>query len=231
MSRAYRQPDGVPAGLRIGSPWVVLGRASRLILLLGTTACALVGALTTPPYVVLLFAPGFGLLVSVMAASIILGFRELAAARRAIVLSGAWGALLVPALAGVGVLAAGGAVIMFVLMVVGAVVAASWITETCSSTDWRSETALHDETEMDEDKLRPFISAMPTSTLLREWRRTGERLQPGKDPQLRVAAVHLRTLLLEELSRRDPAGVDRWLSKGDEDTPDRYLRDDWSASP
>jgi hypothetical protein len=80
------------------SPWVLLGRASRLILLLGITACALVGALTTPPYVVLLVAPAFGLLVSGVAAVLILGFKEPTAAHRTIVLSGAWAALIVPAL-------------------------------------------------------------------------------------------------------------------------------------
>jgi hypothetical protein len=229
MSRACRQPDG--AGLSIGSPWVLLGRASRLILLLGTSACALVGALTTPPYVVLVFAPAFGLLVSLMATSIILGFREFAAARRVIVLAGAWGALLVPALAGIGVLAAGGAVIMFVLMVLGSVVAVSWITQTCGAPDRSSKPGTTDERAMDEDELRLFIGALPTSSLLREWHRTGERLRPGANPQQRITAIRLRTVLLEELSRRDPAGVDRWLSEGDEDAPDQYVRGDWSASP
>jgi len=231
MSRASGRPDATPAG-RIGRPsWALIARACRVTLLLGVSACAFVGALTTPPYVVLLFAPGFGLLVSIMAASIILGFRELKAARRAIVLSGAWGALLVPALAGVGVLAAGGAVIMFVLMVVGAVLAASWITETCSPSDRNAETALHDDMGMDEGELRQFIGVLPTSTLLREWRRTGERLRPGSDPRQRTVAVRLRVLLLEELSCRDPAGVDRWLSEGDEDAPDQYVRGDRGSSP
>jgi hypothetical protein len=213
------------------SPWVLLGRASRLILLLGITACALVGALTTPPYVVLLVAPAFGLLVSGVAAVLILGFKEPTAAHRTIVLSGAWAALIVPALAGMGALATGGAVIMFVLMVIGSVVAASWITETCASSDGSSELGMNDETGMDEGELRLFIGALPTSLLLREWRRTGERLRPGKDPQQHLRAIRLRTMLLEELSRRDPAGVDLWLNAGDNDAPDQYVRDDSSASP
>ena len=231
MSRACSQPDGTPAGLRIGSPWVLLGRASRLILLLGTTACALVGALTTPPYVVLLVAPAFGLAVSGVAAVLVLGFQEPTAGHRTIVLSGAWAALIVPALAGMGALATGGAVIMFVLMVIGSVLAASWITETCAPSDGNSEPGMNDETGMDEDELRLFIGALPTSSLLREWPRTGERLRPGKDPHQHLMAIRLRTLLLEELSRRDPAGVELWLNAGGNNAPDQYVRDDSSASP
>lgn len=105
VSRACRQPDGTPAGPRIGSPWGLLGRASRLILLLVITDCALVGALTTPPYVVLLVEPAFGLLVSGVAAVLIRAFSESAEAPKTIVLSGAWATLVVPALAGMGALA------------------------------------------------------------------------------------------------------------------------------
>ena len=231
MSRARSQPCGASAG-RIGrSSWALLDRSCRLTLLLGLTTWALVGALTTPAYVVLLIAPAFGLLVSGVAATISLGFPEQVAARRAIVLSGAWAALLVPALAGMGVLADGGVVIMFVLMVIGAVVAASAITESCASSRQRPDTRMDDGPVADEDELRQFIGALPTSSLLREWRHTGERLRPGSDPQQRTAAVRLRVLLLEELSCRDPAGVDLWLSEGDEDAPDQYVRGDWSASP
>jgi hypothetical protein len=84
---------------------------------------------------------------------------------------------------------------------------------------------------MDEGELRLLITALPTSSLLREWRRTSERLRRGKAPQQHLMAIRLRTLLLEELSRRDPAGVDLWLSAGGNDAPDQYIRDDSSASP
>jgi hypothetical protein len=215
----------------MGAPWGLLGRASRSILLLGTTACALVGALTTPPYVVLLVAPALGLAVSGVAALLVLAFQEPTAAHRTIVLSGAWAALIVPALAGMGALATGGAVIMFVLMVIGSVVAVSSITETCASSGGSSEPGMNEQTGMDEGELRLFIGALPTSSLMREWRRTGERLRPGKDPRQHLEAIRLRTLLLEELSRRDPAGVDRWLSAGGDDAPDQYVRGDSSASP
>jgi hypothetical protein len=188
------------------------------------TACALVGALTTPAYVVLVAAPGFALIVGGAAASVILGFRELAPARRIIVLCGAWAALLVPAFAGMGALAEGGAVIAFVSMVVGCVVAASWIADTCASSGENAQKGI------DEEQLREFIRALPTSMLLREWRSTCEHLPAAADPERRAEAIRVRTLLLEELSRRDPAGVTRWLSEGDEDAPEQYLRGDSGAT-
>jgi hypothetical protein len=66
--------------------------------------------------------------------------------------------------------------------------------------------------------------------LLREWRSTGEHMQAGADPERRAEAIRVRTLLLEELSCRDPAGVTRWLSEGDEDAPEQYLRGDSDAT-
>jgi hypothetical protein len=206
------------------SAWDRFGRACRLVLLLAMTACALVGALTTPAYVVLLAAPAFGLILGGAAASVSLSFQELASARRVIVLCGAWAALFVPAVAGMGALAEGGAVIAFALMVVGCVVATSWIADTCASSGGSAEHRIDDE------QLREFIRAIPTSMLLHEWRSTCERMPAAADPERRADAIRVRTLLLEELSRRDPAGVTRWLSEGDEDAPEQYLRGDSGAS-
>jgi len=73
--------------------------------------------------------------------------------------------------------------------------------------------------------MQQFIQVLPTSMLLREWRSAGEHLWPGANPGRRAAAVLVRNLLLEELSRRDPEGVARWLSDGDEEAPERYLGD------
>jgi hypothetical protein len=195
------------------------------VLLLGVTACALVGASTTPAYVVLVLAPVLGAFVAGVVALLAVGSVDKASVRRAALLSGAWAALLVPALAGAGSLGTGGAVIMFTLMALGAVVSGRWIVETCDPSGEGAETG------RDEEQLRQLLRVLPTSMLLREWRSTGEHLQTGADQDRRAEAVLVRILLLEELSRRDPAGVARWLSEGDDDAPEQFLRGDPTATP
>ena len=54
-------------------------------------------------------------------------------------------------------------------------------------------------------------------------------MRTGADPDRRGEAIVIRGLLLEELSRRDPVGVDRWL-EGEEDAPEQYLRGDSDAA-
>jgi MFS family permease len=224
MPDAGRGPGRTSVSRPGGSLWVLFGRACRPILLLGVTGCALVGALTTPPYVVLVISTIFGIFVAGGVAILSVGLVDMLSARRTILLSGAWAALLVPAAAGVGALGPAGGGVAVALMGLCVVVVSSWIAETCDPSDWA-------ETGMDVDQLQQFIHVLPTSMLLREWRATGEHLQPGADLYRRAQAVQVRTLLMEELSRRDPVGVGRWLSEGDEDAPERYVRGDWSASP
>jgi hypothetical protein len=38
-------------------------------------------------------------------------------------------------------------------------------------------------------------------------------------------------LLLEEMSRRDPAGIERWLQEGAGGLPDRHIRRDTGSAP
>jgi hypothetical protein len=70
--------------------------------------------------------------------------------------------------------------------------------------------------------LRRVLPDLPDEVLLREWRASALRLGPDVDPGTRAAAVELRALLIDELSRRDPAGVERWLRAGGSD-PDPHL--------
>jgi hypothetical protein len=195
------------------------------VLLLGLTACAVVGALTTPAYVVLVLAPLLGVFVAGVVAILSIASVDAASVRRPVLLSGAWAALLVPALAGAGVFGTGGAVLMFGLMVLGVVVCGHWIVESCDPDGEQGEPGT------DEEQLRQLLRVLPTSMLLREWRSTVDPVRLGAEPERRARAVRLRTLLLEELTRRDPAGVARWLIEGDEDSPEHYLRGDSSASP
>ena len=239
MSQASRKPGGAGVG-RAGRYLGVLGRrVCRRALLVGVTACALVGALTSPAYVALVVAPAFGIVAAGVVAILGVDIVQKVSVRRAAVLSAAWAALLVPALAGVGVLGNAGVMILFALMVVGAVLTGSWIVETCAPSREIAETsrgaaqagraAARPGTGV--AQLRQLIRVLPTSMLLNEWRSTGEHMQTGAARERRAEAVLVRTLLLEELSRRDPAGVERWLSEGDEDAPEQYLRGDSTASP
>jgi hypothetical protein len=150
-------------------------------------------------------------------------FPEARSARRAVVFSATGTALLVPCLTGLGEFGTAGTVAAVMLMILGCVVVAGWIAE--QSEPPARETA----PDLDVDELQQFLEVLPTSMLLREWRVAGEHVQPGSDGNRRAEAVLVRTLLLEELSRRDPVGVARWLSEGDEEAPEQYLLGDSDA--
>jgi hypothetical protein len=63
---------------------------------------------------------------------------------------------------------------------------------------------------------------MATSRLLEQWHSSEEGLYCG-DPHRRLAAVQLRALVLDELSRRDPAGVERWVMEDGVGLPPRHV--------
>jgi hypothetical protein len=221
MSSTSQWPDGSPV-LRRSLDLVF--RACRHTLLGGAVAFALVGALTTPPYVVVIVAPTFGVFVGSVVALINPEFPKSRSARRAAVFSGAGAALVVPCLAGIGQFGAEGTIIAAVLSLLSCVVACEWIVRDSDLSDGQGASAL------DVEGLQQLIQVLPTSTLLREWRSVGEHVRTGADQDLRARAVLVRTLLLEELSHRDPEGVARWLSEGDEEAPEQYLRGDSDAT-
>jgi len=190
----------------------------------GAIAFALVGALTTPPQVVLVFAPILGVFVGSVVALVNPAFSKAHSARRAAVLSGTVAALVVPCLAGLGQAGAAGTIGAVVLMVLTCVVVSGWIAE------YSDPPGGEPASEPDVEELRQFVHALPTSMLLREWRAAGEHVQPGAAPDRRAGAVLTRGLLLEELSRRDPVGVAEWLSDGDEEAPEQHLRGDSDAT-
>jgi hypothetical protein len=63
---------------------------------------------------------------------------------------------------------------------------------------------------------RPALEAMSTSGLTTQWGACGTDLD----------GVRLRADILDELERRDPAGVARWIQDGDAASPAGYVRDD-----
>jgi hypothetical protein len=192
----------------------------RDVLLVGVVCCALVGALTAPAYVALGVGPAFGLLVAGLVALMDPEFPRTRSARRRAVLAGAGASLVVPALLGLAQFGDAGTVAGLVLLFLSGILAEVWI---AGSLDHRGR---HDEGEVDEEGLQALLRDLPTSMLLREWRSTGELVRSGADPDSRARGLLVRTMLLEEMSRRDPAGVARWLSAGDDDAPEQYLRDE-----
>jgi hypothetical protein len=80
---------------------------------------------------------------------------------------------------------------------------------------------------------RPPVRDLSMEELGREWQRTAAALAATTDPATRELLARRRQEALDELERRDPAGVARWLSgvatvDGD---PAPHLRGDRSAGP
>ena len=80
---------------------------------------------------------------------------------------------------------------------------------------------------------RPPVRDLSMEELGREWQRTAAALAATTDPAARELLVRRRQEALDELERRDPAGVARWLSGGAtvDDDPAPHLRGDQSAGP
>ncbi|MGY1780646.1 hypothetical protein [Geodermatophilus sp. SYSU D01036] len=187
-------------------------------------AFALVGAVTAPPSVVLVAAPAFGVFVGIVVLTANPASPLGPAVRRTAVSSGAGAALAVPCIAGLRQFGTLGSVAATVLIVLSCVAVVGWIAESAGR-------AVGPALDLDVAELRPFLQVVGTPLLLAEWRAAGEHLGPGADPDLRARALLVRPLLLEELTRRDPAGVARWLSDGDEGAPEQHLRGDSGAPP
>ena len=224
MSRESQRRDGAPVHRVRRWSRALTVRVCRRALLGGAIAFAFVGALTTPPYVVLVFAPAFGIVVGSVVALVNPAFPKARSARRAAVFSATGTALVVPCLAGIVQFGSAGGVAALVLMVLGCIVVGGWIVE-------QSELPDHgDASDLDVETLRQFVQVLPTAMLLREWRSASDHVQPGAALDRRAEAVLVRTVLLEELSHRDPVGVARWLSDGDEEAPEQHLRGDSDAT-
>ncbi|MGY1707405.1 hypothetical protein ACI79C_22820 [Geodermatophilus sp. SYSU D00697] len=77
--------------------------------------------------------------------------------------------------------------------------------------------------EPDDGSLRVLLRTLPVEVLFQEWRDTaGQAVPGGEDAEDRI---RLRGLLIDELRRRDPVGVGRWLAEAPEDPPEGYVRE------
>ncbi|MGY1786902.1 hypothetical protein [Geodermatophilus sp. SYSU D00698] len=195
------------------------------MLLVGAVCCALVGALSAPAYVVLAVTPAFGLFVAGLVGLMDPAFPKAPSAKRRAVLAGAGASLVVPCLAGLAQLGDAGTVAGLVLLFLSCLLAEAWITRSLGSA------GRDDEAEVDVEELQRLLRALPTSVLMRDWRSTGELVRTAADPDRRARGLLVRTVLLEEMTRRDPAGVARWLRTGDDDAPEQYLSGDRDTAP
>jgi hypothetical protein len=58
------------------------------------------------------------------------------------------------------------------------------------------------------------VRAMDTRDLVRNWRRSFVALEQTGDPATKMALVQARQAFLDELERRNPAGLHEWLESG-----------------
>jgi hypothetical protein len=198
-------------GLAALAPGLV--RWCRRALFGAAVVVAWAGALTAPAHLTLLVAPVVGALT---VGALRLAAAALGAGRpssRTSVLSGLAGLLVVPFLAGVPLFGPPGLALLMALLMTGSSLLARGAVPV-------SPPAGETVTRAEVDRLGIGLRDLPLTEVLERWRGTARLTDTG--PEVRTAVAELRSLLLDELSRRDPAGVERWLRSGDDD-PGRHL--------
>jgi hypothetical protein len=205
-------PEPHPDAAGATPSWNAVMAFCRVLVPAGFVGTALIGAFVTPPIGMLLVAPLTGAGVGLLAALVNPAFPAETWARRGALISGATGAAFVPFVNGVALLGAVGGVLAVVLLVLGSCRAANWMIDVIEDSPARMSSR-------DERWTRMVMPSLPTATLLQEWRAT-QAVVGSRPVAERTRAVQLRGILLEELARRDPAAVERWLRSGD-----------WSSGP
>jgi hypothetical protein len=197
---------GLDRAGRICSAATVAGRR----IMAGTVVVlALLGAGVGPAGAVFLWGP----LVGLTAAGVVAIVADAAAdpaARRAAWIAGAAGTLAPPFWSGLGLLGSGAAVVLVALMVTGAASLIAWSADLPDHAP-----GVHRQRAY----LRRVLADLPEESLLREWHAAERWLGADATPEVRAVASELRADLLDELARRDPDRVARWLRTGDASGP------------
>ncbi|MFQ1002434.1 hypothetical protein [Modestobacter sp. SSW1-42] len=191
----------------------VVPRASRRAAVAVSVPVALLGALFSPPVATLVAAPFAAAAAALQAAVVCPGFPDEVTARRAVVLVGAGGGLVVPYVLGAAALGPVGVAANVLLLLLGVVALVGWIAEL----DRRGHDA--SSAGRDEELLGDLVGGLTTATLLEEWRSTDGAAEAG-DPQRRSDALRLRAAVAQELTRRHPAEAGEWLRPGSSAFPD-----------
>lgn len=214
---AERRAFAVTGGRR----WVQ--RAVRLAqqILCGLyVAVALVGVLVTPPMVMLTVAPAVGLVAAGLLAVFFRYCEQPPPGRRSVLVTAGAAAAIVPFNEAIQLLQGLGTGIALTVLVLGTIVGNfRWNTlEVRASADGTRAGGATSYTEL--------LRVMPLETVFSEWRALegGVGISPGEQHSPYVAQV--RTLLLEEMQRRDPVGFSHWLGDGAVDDPERHIQGD-----
>lgn len=186
---------------------------SRVVVPAGFVVMALIGALVSPPVAMFLVAPLIGVGVGGMVALLNPAFPAELWARRGALFTGTTAAAFVPFISGVAVVGNAGGIVALGLLILGSCLAADRMVDLIE--DPPTGDALRDERWM-----RAVLPSLPTAALLQEWRSTRSVFGSRSGATERTRAARLRECILEELARRDPAAVERWLRSGD-----------WSSEP
>ena len=192
--------------------WGSVLACCRVVVSTGFVGLALMGALVTPPAGMFLVAPLTGAAAGLAVVRLGRAFPAERWARRGPVLTAAAGAAFVPFINGVALWASAGGVVALVLLICGSCLAADWLVNLAGESPAGPP--------RDETWMRVVVPSLPTAVLLQEWRATQHVCGSQTGTAELARAVRLRGVLLEELARRDPAAVERWLTSGD-----------WSSEP
>jgi hypothetical protein len=206
-------PGGDRPGVLASSLWRAVMAFCRVVVPSGFVLLALIGALVTPPVAMLVVAPLIGCVTGVMVVLLSPAVSAEPWGRRAALYTAATGAAFVPFTSGVALFGSAGGVLALVLLVLGSCLAADGIADVIE--DMPAGGALPDD-----HWLVVVMPSLPTAALLQQWRATRAVSFAGRGAAEQARAAHVRGLILDELARRDPAAVERWLTSGD-----------WSSGP
>lgn len=211
-----------------GSSRNALTQACRALLVTGFVTVALLGAAVSSAFTVLVVGPVLGALAGGLVALTEAGPPQRPSAGRARLVAAGAGLLLLPFFAGVALLGVVGAVVALALLGLGVLAGVAHIVRLPRLLGPRLHGVAVQGTPGQPIATKPttdFVRVLQTRRLLEEWRSSSAHVH-GPDPIRRLEAVELRDLLLEELSRRHPQAVARWLMHGGDEDPQRYIGDD-----
>ncbi|WP_369255151.1 hypothetical protein [Geodermatophilus amargosae] len=132
-------------------------------------------------------------------------------------LAGAAGGTLPAALAGTTSLDTLGSGIVVVTLLLGTAAFGRWLA--AEAVRPAGTRPARTRAGQDAELLRQVLASVPLDVLFDEWHGTGIRSGPASDG----ARAEVRALVVDEFSRRDPAGTTRWLTGGPDEPPERYV--------
>ena len=207
-TESYRRVRGTSRDARPAERiWRTASRYARATAIGLAVALALVGALLAPPAQMLIWAPAVGLLAIGFALLTVPAMTGEPIGRRTVVMTGLVAFLLVPFTSGLAVIGPAGGVLLVATLMLGAV----WLVERVVDAPERSTA---EAARRDAARVKRVVGDLTVESLVTEWRAAGDRLRSTSDPEVRAVTAEIRSLLFEELTRRDPAGVEHWLGSG-----------------